>query len=78
MQVHRHAASVVGHLQRTVLVQHHVDTGRIAGDGLVDTVVDNFLGEMVGPFGLGVHARALAHRLKSREDFDGFCGIGGT
>jgi len=45
------------------------------GQRLVDAVVDDFLGQVVGPRGVGVHARALAHRVETGEDFDGFGGV---
>jgi hypothetical protein len=75
VQVHGHAASVVGHGQGAVGVQHHVDLPRVAGECLVDAVIDNLLGEVVGARGIRVHARALAHRLESGQDLDGFRGI---
>ena len=42
----------------------------MAGQRFVDAVVDNFLRQMVGADGVGVHARTLAHRLKAGENFD--------
>ena len=50
----------------------------VAGQGFVDTVVDDFLGQVVGAAGIGVHARPLADRVKAREDFDGVCVIGAS
>jgi len=43
----------------------------VAGQGFVDAVVDDFLGKVVRPAGVGVHAGAFAHRVEAREDFDG-------
>jgi hypothetical protein len=71
VEVHRHAAAVVGHGEGAVAVQGHQDLVGVAGDRLVGGVVDHLLGEVVGPVGEGVHAGALAHRLQPREDFYG-------
>jgi len=73
--VHRHPAAVVGHRERPVLVQDHVDVPSEAADGLVHRVVDHLLGKVIGTGGVGVHARALAHRVQAFEDFDVGCGI---
>ena len=56
-------------------MQGHVDLVGVAGQGLVDAVVDDLLGEVVGSRGVGVHARALSHGLKPRKDLDVFGGI---
>ncbi|MNN63151.1 hypothetical protein D3C81_1785090 [compost metagenome] len=77
VDVHRHAAAVVDHLQRVVGVEDHLHRLGVTGQRLVDAVVDDLLGQVIGAAGVGVHARALAHRIETGEDFDGFCGIGG-
>ena len=71
VDVHRHAAAVVGHRRRAVGVEGDVDLGAVAGDRLVDAVVDHLEHQVVGALGLGVHPRTLAHRLEPGEDFDG-------
>ncbi len=76
VDVHRHAAAVVGHLDGTVLVQGHLDPFRVTGDGLVHRVVDHLLGQVVWPGGVGVHAGALAHRLQAAEYLDGGSVVG--
>ena len=43
----------------------------MAGQGLVDAVVDDFLRQVIGAGGIGVHAGALAHRFEAGQDFDG-------
>jgi hypothetical protein len=42
----------------------------MAGDRLVNAVVYNFLGEMIGPGGVSVHPGSLAYRFQTAEDFD--------
>ena len=73
-----HAAAIVAHLQRMVGVEDHLHRAGVAGQGFVDTVVDHFLGQVIGPTGVGVHARPLADRIKAREDFDGVCVVGAS
>jgi hypothetical protein len=76
MHVDRHAAAVVVHLDRLVLEQGDGDLVRVARQGLVDTVVDDFVDEMVGPAGVGVHPRPAAHGVEARQYLDVGCGIG--
>ena len=71
VDVHGHAATVVFHFQGTVIVEDHPQPAGMAGDGLVHGVVDHLLGEMVGAGGVGVHPRALAHRVEARQHLDG-------
>ena len=68
--VDRHSAAVVGNGNRVVVVQRNDDLIAIAGNRFVGGVVDDFLREMIRPLRRRVHARAFAHRLESREDFD--------
>ena len=44
MDIDRHAATVVGHFERPVLVEGHVDATAISGQRLVDAVVDDLVG----------------------------------
>ena len=70
VHIHRHAAAVVGHRQRAILVQYDIDLVGVAGQCLIDAVVDHFLGEVVGSGSIGIHARAFAYRLQAGQDFD--------
>ena len=76
MDVDRHAAAVVGDLQRAVLVEGDVDLLAVAGDRLIDAVVDDFVRQVIGARGVGVHARAAAYGLQAAQDFDVGSGIG--
>ena len=71
VNVHRHATTVVGHFQGMVGVKDDLHRLGVPGQGFVDAVVDDFLGKVVRPTGVGVHAGAFAHRVEAREDFDG-------
>ena len=70
VDVDRHAAAVVRDFQRAVLVQRHVDALGVAGQRLVDRVVDDFVREMVGAAGVRVHAGPAAYRVEPAQDFD--------
>ena len=70
MDVDGHAAAVVGDFQRTVPEEPDVDALGMALNGLVDAVVDDFVSEMVGPTGVGIHAGAPAHGVKTAQDLD--------
>jgi hypothetical protein len=63
----RDAAAVVDDGDRVVRVDRDVDLGGVAGEGLVDRVVDDLPDEVVQTADAGradVHARALANRLE--------------
>ncbi len=67
------AAAVVDDGHRIVDVQRDVDLIAVAGERLVDRVVDDFVDEMVQALRAGradVHRRALADRLEAFEDLD--------
>ena len=70
VHVHGHAAAVVGDLDAAVGVQHDLDQLGVAAQGLVHRVVDDLLGQVVGPGGVGVHAGAALDRVQARQDFD--------
>ena len=71
VQIDRHAPTVVLHTQGIVAVQHHINPPGVAGEGLVNAVINDFLGQVVGPRRVGIHPRALAHRIKTAQDFNG-------
>ena len=68
MDIHRHPPTVVYNLDRTVFEKPHVDACGKTGDGLVDTVVDDLLGKMIGATGIGIHTGAFTHRLQSAKN----------
>ncbi len=74
MDVDRHAASVIDHLERVVLVERDADRLAVAGDRLIDAVVDDFVRQVIRARGVGVHAGPAAHRVQATQDFD----VGGS
>jgi hypothetical protein len=70
----RDAAAVVDHADRVVGVDGDHDVVAVAGQGLVDGVVDHLEHQVVQAGAVGrvadVHARALAHRLQAFQDLD--------
>jgi hypothetical protein len=70
MDIHRHPPAIVHHLQGSVFIQTDLNGLGEARNRLVYTIVDNLLGEMIGPGGIGIHPGSLAYRFKATEDFD--------
>jgi hypothetical protein len=67
------AAAVVDDRHRPVEVDRDIDLGAVAGEGLVDGVVDDFVDQVVQPGRTGradVHRRALADSLEPFENLD--------
>ena len=67
------AAPVVGDRHRVVRVDHDLDLVGLAGERLVDSVVDNLVDQVMEAAGAGradVHARTLADGLEPFEDGD--------
>src|SRR5690606_16309338 len=65
VDIHRHAAAIVRYRQGAVLVQGHLDLTRMTGQGFVNTVVDDFLGQVVRTGGVGIHPRAFANGVEA-------------
>ena len=76
MNVDRHAAAVVRHLQRTVLEQRDVDALGVTGLRFVDRIVDDFVSEVIGSARVRVHAGTPAYGIESAEYFNVGSGIG--
>ena len=78
VDVHRDAAAVVGHTDRTIGVDGDKDVVGVAGQCLVHRVVDHFEHHVVQAGAVmdiaDVHARTLAHRFQPAQDGD-FAGI---
>ena len=65
MDVHRHAATIVDHFQRLILIQDHLNGARVTGQRLIHAVVDDLLSQVVRTAGIGIHAGTTAHRLEA-------------
>ena len=71
----RDAAAVVDDRDRIVDVDEDFDVLAVAGQGLVDGVVDDLIDEVMEPFGAGapdVHRRPFSDRFQPFEDLDAF------
>ena len=80
MRIDGNAAAVIGHGQKTVGAQFHLDERGMPGQRLVHGVVDDFGEQMVQRLFVGaadIHAGAAAHRLQSFQHFDVGRGIAG-
>ena len=70
LDIHGDAAAVVGDGDDVTLQNGHVDTVAVAGQGLVDGVVHDFVHQMVqarGGGGADIHTGPLAHRLQALQ-----------
>ena len=65
VDIHRHAATIVDHLQRLILIQDHLNGARVTGQRLIHAVVDDLLSQVVRTAGIGIHAGTTAHRLEA-------------
>ena len=65
MLVDRHPAAVINYLEGAVLMVNDIDPFGKSGDGLVDGVVDDFLGQMIRTRGIGIHAGTAPDRIQS-------------
>ena len=70
VQVHGHAAAVVGHCNGLVRVEDDLQRLGVASEGFVDGVVDDFMDEVVRTAGVRVHAWPAADRVQARQNFD--------
>ena len=76
VDVDRNAAAVVAHRHRAVGIEHDVDGGGVAGERLVDRVVDDLVdhvmqaGAVIGV--ADIHARPLAHGVEALQHPDRF------
>ena len=74
MNIRRNPAPVVGDGDRTVGIERHRDARRVAGQRLVDGVIDDFIdhvmeaGAIVGI--ADIHAWALAHGIEAAQHLD--------
>ena len=71
MDIHRHAAAVIANLHSAIGHQPHVDGPGKTRQGLVHAVIDDLLCQVIGPAGVGVHARAFSYRVEAGQDFNG-------
>ncbi len=81
MQVGRNAAPVVGDGARAVWIERDGHLRGVAGERLVDGVIDDLVDHVVQARAVvgvpDVHAGALANRIKALQDLDGFGAIVG-
>ena len=72
MHIHRNTPSVIFNRYRVVFVNRHPYSFTVAGQGFVNTVVDNFPDEMVKSFNCGIayiHGRSFSDGLETVQYF---------
>ncbi len=73
MRIDRNAAAVVGHGQKSVGIELHLDERGVARHGLIHRVVDDFREEVVQRLFVStadIHARPAPDRLQALENLD--------
>ena len=78
MDINRHSATIINNFKRTIFIYDNLNVAGMTGNGFIHAVINGFLSQMVGACGVGIHTQGDdLTGIKSAEDFDGFCGIGG-
>jgi hypothetical protein len=75
---YRDTPAIILDADRAIRLEGDCDAVTAAGHGFINTVVDDFVDQMMEPALVGatdVHARAAAHRLPSAQYLDVSCGI---
>ena len=73
--VDRHAAAIIDDFQGPVAAQLDVDALAMAGNGLIDAVIDDLMGQVIGPGnGIRIHPRPAANGIQPAQHLD----IGGV
>ena len=65
MQVDRHASAVITNLDAPVGHDANMNVGGMSREGFINTIVNDFLGQMVRARGVGIHAGSLSDRVKT-------------
>ena len=74
VDAHRNAAAIVAHGHLAVFVDDDLDAVAVAGQRLVDAVVDDLVDQVMQAALVGradVHARPAAHSLQPFQNLDG-------
>jgi hypothetical protein len=73
MEIDRDTAAIVDYSYGIINVDRYINAAAIAGQCLIDGVVDNFINQVVKPVLTcrpNVHSRSQANRLQTLEHFD--------
>ena len=76
--IHRNSATIILDTERSILVDDHIDFGRMSCHRFVDAVVNNLVDQVVQSSRTGtadVHSGSLANRLDTFEDFNVRSGV---
>ena len=71
--IHRNPATIILDTERSILVNDHIDFGRMSRHRFVDAVVNNLVDQVVKSSRSGttdVHSGSFANRLDTFEDFN--------
>ncbi|CAI8229582.1 MAG: Uncharacterised protein [SAR116 cluster bacterium] len=74
MYFNRNAPAIIGHCDRAIGIEHHLDDIAMTGKRLVNGIINHLIDHMMqarAVIGVAdIHARPLAHRIKPLQDLD--------
>ena len=70
MQVNRHPTAIIDNRKRIILMQDYPDLRCITGNRFIHTIVDDFLRQVIGARGVGIHTGAFFNRVQTGKHFD--------
>jgi len=73
MDINWDSAAVIDNLNRAIFHESHIYFGAISGQRFIDSVIDDFIDEVVEPAltgGADIHTRAFADSGETLEDSD--------
>src|SRR5699024_1493414 len=65
MLINWHTPPIITHFQRAIRMENHFELGGKTGNGLIDTIINDFLGQVIWPLSISIHARPLTHRFQT-------------
>jgi hypothetical protein len=70
MFVDGHTTAIVRDFKRAVFINYNVEFFAVTRKRFIDAVVDDFMGQVIWPRRIGVHAWPAPYRLQPTKDFD--------
>jgi hypothetical protein len=64
VHVNRHTSPVIADLKGSILVIDNADFPSESGDGFINGIIDDLLGQMVGPTRISIHAGPAPYRIQ--------------
>jgi hypothetical protein len=69
MHVDWHASAIVTYLKRSIIVINDTDSGGEPGDCFINGIINDLLGQMIRPRGIGIHSGSASDRIETLQYF---------